>query len=85
MPADAVVRARIDLDTKERAAVALEAMGLSISDAIRLLMFRIAEEKKLPFDVRVPNAKTPTAMRELERGKGKRFESPEALFKDLGI
>jgi DNA-damage-inducible protein J len=48
-------------------------------------MLRIAEEKKLPFDVRVPNAETQTAMRELERGKGKRFESPEALFKDLGL
>jgi len=42
-PADAVVRARIDTATKERAAAALEAMGLPISDAIRLLMVRIAE------------------------------------------
>jgi len=43
--ADTVVRARIDAKTKKRAATALEAMGLSISDAIRLLMLRIADEK----------------------------------------
>jgi DNA-damage-inducible protein J len=51
MNADAVVRARIDTVTKERAAAALEAMGLSVSDAIRLLMLRIADEQRLPFDV----------------------------------
>ncbi|MDR2012186.1 MAG: type II toxin-antitoxin system RelB/DinJ family antitoxin [Rhodanobacter sp.] len=54
--ADTYVRARIDTDTKERAASALEAMGLSISDAIRLLMLRIADERRLPFTVKVPNA-----------------------------
>jgi DNA-damage-inducible protein J len=85
MPADIVVRARTDARTKERASAALQAMGLSISDAIRLLMLRIAEEQRLPFEIRVPNAATRRAMTELEQGKGKRFESPEALFEDLGI
>ena len=56
--ADTYVRARIDTDTKKRAADALEAMGLSISDAIRLLMLRVADERRLPFDVKVPNATT---------------------------
>lgn len=68
--ADAYVRARIDTGTNERAADALEAMGLSISDAIRLLMLRVADEKRLPFEVRVPNAKTRKAMAELEAGRG---------------
>lgn len=81
--ADTYVRARIDTGTKERAADALEAMGLSISDAIRLLMHRVADEKRLPFEVRVPNAKTPKAMAELETGKGKRFGSVKALMDDL--
>ena len=85
MPADTVVRARIDAATKERASAALAAMGLSISDAIRLLMLRIAEEQRLPFEVRVPNATARRAMAELEQGKGKRFESAEALLEDLGI
>jgi DNA-damage-inducible protein J len=84
MAADTVVRARIDAATKERASAALEAMGLSISDAIRLLMLRIAAEQRLPFELKVPNAVTRRAMVELEKGKGKRFASAEALFKDLG-
>ena len=54
--ADTYVRARIDTNTKERAASALKAMGLSVSDAIRLLMLRVAEERSLPFDIKVPNA-----------------------------
>ena len=81
--ADTYVRARIDTNTKERAAEALEAMGLSISDAIRLLMLRIADERRLPFEVKVPNATTRKAMAELEAGKGKRFAGVEALMADL--
>lgn len=81
--ADTYVRARIDTNTKERAAEALEAMGLSISDAIRLLMLRIADERRLPFEVKVPNATTRKAMAELEAGKGKSFGSVEALMADL--
>jgi DNA-damage-inducible protein J len=85
MTADTIVRARIDRDTKDRAAAALEAMGLSISDAIRLLMLRIADEKRLPFEVKVPNAETVRAMQQLEAGKGKRVANAAALFKELGI
>ncbi len=81
--ADTYVRARIDRGTKERAADALEAMGLSVSDAIRLLMLRVADEKRLPFEVRIPNAKTRRAMAELEAGKGKRFRNVRALMDDL--
>jgi DNA-damage-inducible protein J len=81
--ADTYVRARIDTATKERAADALEAMGLSISDAIRLLMIRIADEHRLPFEVKVPNAKTRKAVAELQAGKGKRFASVDTLMADL--
>ncbi len=77
------VRARIDTATKERAADALEAMGLSISDAIRLLMFRVADEHRLPFEIKVPNATTQKAMKELESGKVKRFKNIKALMADL--
>lgn len=85
MSADTVIRARIETTTKERAAAALEAMGLSISDAIRLLMVRIAEEQRFPFDVKVPNAATRKAIDQLEKGKGKRSTSSRALYKGLGI
>ena len=81
--ADTYVRARIDSVTKERAADALSAMGLSISDAIRLLMLRIADEKQLPFEVKVPNAATQKAIAELEAGKGKKLKSVKALMADL--
>jgi len=85
MQADSVVRARIDSETKEQATLALKAMGLSVSDAIRLLMLRVAEEKRLPFEVKVPAAETEKAMLELTEGRGKRFDSADALFDDLGI
>ena len=83
MSSDTVVRARIDSDTKARATEALRAMGLSVSDAIRLLLVRVAEEQRLPFDVKVPNRETLDAVRELEEGRGKRFDSAEDLFRDL--
>jgi DNA-damage-inducible protein J len=81
--ADTYVRARIDSATKERAAEALAAMGLSISDAIRLLMLRVVDERRLPFEVKAPNATTRRAIAELEARKGKRFTSTAALMADL--
>lgn len=84
MSADSVVRARIDSDTKVRATEALSAMGLTVSDAIRLMLLRVADEKRLPFAVQVPNATTVKAMEELEVGKGKRFANVDELFEDIG-
>lgn len=80
---DTYVRARIDTKTKERATDALAAMGLSVSDAIRLLMLRVVDERRLPFEVKVPNATTRKAIAELEAGKGKRSKSVTALLSDL--
>ncbi len=79
------VRARIDATTKRRATIALASMGLSVSDAIRLLMVRVADEHRLPFTVQAPNAITRKAITELDAGKGKRFKSADALFDDLDI
>jgi len=59
------VRARID--TRERAAEALKAMGLPISDAIRFLMRRVADERRLPFEVKVPNASAPEQIQTIVR------------------
>lgn len=81
--ANTYVRARIDSDTKERATDALEAMGLSVSDAIRLLMLRIADERRMPFEVRVPNKTTINAINELELGKSKSFKDVKSLMADL--
>lgn len=85
MKADAVVRARIPAEMKERAIATLERMGLSASDLIRLTFLRVAEEGRLPFAVEVPNRTTRKAMAELEAGKGKKFSSADELFEDLGI
>ena len=81
--ADTYVRARIDTETKERAAHALQAMGLSLSDAIRLLMVRIADERCLPFDIKAPNATSREAMAELAAGKGQRFADVDDFMADL--
>jgi DNA-damage-inducible protein J len=80
---DTYVRARIDSRTKELATDALEAMGLTVSDAIRLLMIRIAEEHCLPFNVKVPNINTLKAIAELEAGNGKRINTIDELIADL--
>jgi DNA-damage-inducible protein J len=58
-------------------------MGLSVSDAIRLLLIRVAAEKALPFEIKVPNAKTRAAMAELEEGASASFDSVAELMADL--
>lgn len=79
----AMLHIRIDETLKAQATDTLAAMGLSVSDAVRLLLTRIVAEQALPFAVKVPNAETLAAMRELEAGQGVRFESVEALMSDL--
>ena len=63
-----VVRARIDEKTKDEAAAVLAAIGLTVSDAFRLMMVRIATEKRLPFEPLVPNDETIEAMKAARRG-----------------
>ena len=83
LKANTTVRTRIDARTKRLATMACDLMGLSISDVMRLLLIRIAGEKRLPFEIRVPNAVTLQAMNELEEGNGKTFSSIEDFMKDL--
>jgi DNA-damage-inducible protein J len=83
MTANSIVRARIDGRIKNEAAAVLEAMGLTVSDAFRLMMTRIAAEKALPFEPLAPNAETIEAMREARRGGLPRFESVDELLADL--
>jgi DNA-damage-inducible protein J len=83
MASDTVVRARIDGQIKEKAAKVLAEMGLSVSDAIRLLLVRVATEKALPFEIKVPNLKTQAAMVDLEKGGGARFDTVAELMADL--
>lgn len=83
MPANALVQTRIDGTVKDEAAAVLKGMGLTVSDAVRLMLVRVAREKTLPFDVRTPNADTQEAIADLEAGQGERFDGVEALMADL--
>ncbi len=83
MPANAVVRARIDEHIKEEAATVLATMGLTVSDAFRMMLTRIAREKALPFEPLIPNEKTIQAMKEARRGKLASFNSTDDLMADL--
>jgi len=83
MPANTVVRARIDEETKSEAAAVLKAMGLTVSDAFRLLMVKIAKEKALPFAPLVPNEETIAAMKAARRGDLVTVGPPEKLLSSL--
>jgi DNA-damage-inducible protein J len=82
--ASTMVHVRVDERVKEKASATLARMGISVSDAVRMMLVRVADEKALPFEVRVPNSTTVKAMQAADRKKGKRFRSAEAAFKDLG-
>ena len=83
MSGNAVVRARIDARIKEEASVVLAAMGLTVSDAFRILLTRVAREKALPFEPLAPNEETIAAMREARAGNLESFDSVEALMASL--
>ena len=83
MSANAVVRARIDEHIKEEATIVLASMGLTVSDAFRIMLTRIAREKALPFEPLVPNSETIEAMKEARRGNLPSFTTVEDLMADL--
>lgn len=83
MVATTMLHVRLSEKVKVQAERALSAMGLTISDAVRVLLTRVAAEQALPFEVKVPNAQTRAAMKELKRGKPRRFASVDALMADL--
>jgi DNA-damage-inducible protein J len=78
-----VVRARIDEHVKEEAAAVLATIGLTVSDAFRLMMMRIAKDKALPFEPLIPNAETIEAMRAIRRGEVTEVHSIDELFSSL--
>lgn len=78
-----IVRARIDAGLKRAATAALADMGLTISDAIRMLLVRVANEKALPFDVRTPNATTRAALDAAVRGEVTKVDAFDALLSHL--
>ncbi len=83
MAANAVVRARIDETIKDEAAVVLASMGLTVSDAFRLMLTRVAREKALPFEPLIPNDTTIAAMREARAGNLPRVNTVDELLASL--
>jgi DNA-damage-inducible protein J len=88
MTATTMVHVRLDLDVKAQATEALSAMGLSVSDAVRVFLTRVAADKQIPFDLKVPNAQTKAAMlesRKLMKARQARFVSADALLDNIEI
>jgi len=83
MTENTVVRARIDAETKAEASAVLASIGLSLSDAIRLMLKRVVAEKALPFEPLIPNAETIEAIMEARREELVKVGSLENLFRDL--
>ena len=86
MAATAFVRARIDEKTRDEAAAVLADLGLTVSDAVRMTLKRVAKDKALPFELKVPNAETIAAMEEsnkMMKSRKARFHSAEEMFDAL--
>ena len=86
MPASSMLHVRMDEEVKAQASEALAAMGLSASDAVRLLFYRIVAEQAFPLELKVPNKTTREAMAEadeiIQSGRA-RFTDGETLLADL--
>lgn len=86
MTESSMLHVRIDNEVKAKATAALQAMGLSASDAVRLLFYRIAADQAFPLELKVPNAETRAAMEESQRmlaERRARFADAQALIDDL--
>lgn len=86
MASNAVVRARVDEQVKEKATAVLAKMGLTVSDVVRMTLTRVANDSALPFELKIPNAETRAAMeetREMARQRRARFKTAQELFDAL--
>lgn len=80
---DSTARARINSKIKEEATAVLAAIGLTPSEAFRLLMTRAAQEHSLPFDLLIPNKETVTAIQSARFGQVKSFSNLQELMGDF--
>ncbi len=81
----AMVRARIEPVLKTKAEKYFDMLGLSTTQAITLFFKQVELHRGLPFEVNIPNAETVAAMKEIEKGGGKKFKNADELFEHLGI
>ena len=86
MAATAFVRARIDETLKDEAAAVLAEMGLTVSDLVRIVLTRVAKDKALPFEMRVPNKLTAKTLTQSEQGVDVHLaKDADDLYGQLGI
>ena len=81
-----MLHVRIEERVKEEATATLASIGLSVSDAVRLLFHRIIADQAFPLELKAPNAETRAAMAESDeimRSGRPRFANADALFADL--
>ncbi len=86
MAHSSMLHVRVDDEIKTQAGEALAAMGLSVSDAVRILLKRVANDQAFPLELKVPNAETRAAMEEaraLMMARSARFKTADALFNDF--
>lgn len=83
MATSRMVQARVPVEIQDAANQVIQASGLTVSDVVRVLMTRIAQDKAIPPALFQPNEETLSAFAEIERGGLKRFDSIDALFDDL--
>ena len=83
MAATSMVHVRVDEHIKTQATETLAAMGLSVSDAVRVFLTRVVAEQQLPFSLKAPNADTRAAMAEARAISKARFASAKELIVDL--
>lgn len=75
-----MLHVRVDEETKADAEAAFQAMGLTLSEGVRLFLRRVVANQAIPFPVEVPNAITRAAMQEARRLGATRFSNPDDLF-----
>ena len=86
MAATAFVRARIDEAIKDEAAAVLAEMGLTVSDVVRMTLTRVAKDRALPLELKMPNPETRKAMQEsraMMKVRQTRFADAQELFNAL--
>jgi DNA-damage-inducible protein J len=83
MGSTAIVQATVDTTLRDQASAVLAELGMTVEDALRLLLTQVVEQHDLPRSMHIPNEQTIAAMREADSGVGKRYASLEELFRDM--
>ncbi len=83
MGTTAIVQATVETALRDQASAVLAELGMTVEDALRLLLAQVVEEHDLPLSMHIPNAETIAAMREADCGAGKRYSSLDELSSDM--